>query len=101
MRKLHANTALVISVFLLSLLPFNAYAENFERGQELFQDQCHGCHGDLKFNYKKSGVKNLSDLKAKIGSWAAHSGAEWGESETVDVLFYLNKSFYHFKEVEE
>ena len=75
-------------------------AQNFERGQELFQHQCGGCHGDLVVADKQGKAKTLEELRKKIASWADHSGAEWGNSEVDDVLYYMNKSFYHFKEVE-
>ena len=99
MRKYTINTAHLLGFLLaaLALLPLEVYAENFERGQELFQDQCVGCHGELNFASKGSKVKKLSDLHKKISSWATHSGTDWSKSEIDDVMYYLNKSFYHFK----
>ena len=86
------------SLALGGLLPTPAQAQNFERGKELFDHQCHGCHGDLRFADKEGKVKSLADLREKISSWAVHSGAEWGNSEVDDVLYYMNKSFYRFTE---
>jgi len=77
-----------------------AQAENFERGQSLFEDQCRGCHGDLRFADQESKVKTLEALRKKIAGWADHSGTEWGSSEVDDVLLYMNKSFYHLKGAE-
>jgi mono/diheme cytochrome c family protein len=101
MQRYHTNKAQTLGILLLALLPINAFSENFERGQELFQHHCQVCHGDLKLAGKKSKVKKLGDLKIKISSWAAHSGTDWAESEILDVMFYLNKSFYHFKQIED
>lgn len=93
--------------FFLHLLPalvlagaasFQAQAQNFARGQELFEHHCHGCHGDLKFAEKEGKVKNLGELRKKISSWAQHGGSEWSKGEVDDVLYYMDKSFYHFKE---
>ena len=100
MQKYYTNTVLTLGFILAILLPMEVYAENFERGQGLFQDQCSSCHGELNLD-KGSKVKNPSDLGKKISSWAAHSGTDWKESEIDDVMYYLNKSFYHFKEVED
>ena len=99
MQQYTINTAHLLGFLLtaLALLPLEVYAENFERGQELFQDQCVGCHGELNFASKGSKVKKLSDLHKKISSWATHSGTDWSKSEIDDVMDYLNKSFYHFK----
>ncbi|MGZ4995929.1 MAG: hypothetical protein ACXV79_17400 [Methylobacter sp.] len=77
-----------------------ALAENFERGQELFEDQCGGCHNNFVALNKDSKIKTMSALKERIVSWAAHTGSEWGNSEFDDVLYYLNKSFYHFTDKE-
>lgn len=80
------------------ILPGKARAENFERGQHLFEDHCRACHGDLMFA-EKQGIKakSLGDLRKKIASWAEHGGMEWGNEEVDDVLQYMNKTFYHFK----
>lgn len=73
-----------------------AQAENFERGQELYENQCGECHNKLVPLNKNDKIKTLSKLRERIASWAAHTGAEWGDSELDDVSYYLNKSFYHF-----
>lgn len=86
-----------IGLVLAGLVPTQAQAENFARGQELFEHQCRGCHGDLRFARKEGKAKNLEELRKKIMSWADHSGTEWGNSEVDDVLLYMDKSFYHFK----
>ena len=97
MRKYTINRACLWGFLLAVLLPLEIYAANFERGQELFQDQCIACHGEPNFASKGSKVKKLSDLNRKISSWATHSGTDWRKSEIDDVMHYLNKSFYHFK----
>jgi hypothetical protein len=75
-------------------------AENFQRGQELFENQCGMCHNNSVFLNKNHKVTTLSALRERIASWATHTGSEWGNSELDDVAYYLNKSFYHFKEKE-
>ena len=74
-----------------------AQAPDFERGEALFEHQCHGCHGDLNFAKTEGKVKALPALRKKIAAWAEHSGADWGKGEVDDVLYYMDKSFYHFK----
>lgn len=83
----------------LSALAANpAQAQNFERGQELFQHHCHVCHGDLSFAAKEGKVKSLAELRKRIAAWASHTGADWETSEVIDVAYYMDKSFYHFKD---
>ncbi len=92
------KTLLGIGLVLLVATSLPVRAENFARGQELFEHQCHGCHGDLFYAEKESKIKTLAELRQRITSWAVHSGTEWKKSEVDDVLHYMNKSFYHFKE---
>lgn len=82
-------------LFLSVLVARPAVAENFQRGQELFEHHCHGCHGDLRMASKEGKVKTLSELRDRIISWSIHSGSDWSDSEVDDVLYYMNKSFYH------
>jgi mono/diheme cytochrome c family protein len=85
------------SLAFAGLLPSLALGQNFERGQELFEHHCHGCHGDLRFVGQEGKVKKLADLRGKVASWAEHGGTQWGKSEVDDVTYYMDKSFYHFK----
>ncbi len=87
-----------LSVILSIFVSVPALAENFERGQDLYEDQCGECHSNLDTPNKTRKVKTLSALRERIASWAAHTGSEWGNSELDDVSSYLNKSFYHFTE---
>lgn len=75
-------------------------AENFKRGQKLFEDQCVECHNNFVSLNKNSKIKTLSMLRERIASWIAHTDSEWGKSELEDVSYYLNKSFYHFPDEE-
>ncbi len=89
-----------VSVVLAIFACGPALAENFERGQELYEDQCGECHNNLNTPNKTRKVKTLSELRERIASWAAHTGSEWGSSELDDVSYFLNKSFYHFTDKE-
>lgn len=82
---------------LLGLSALEAHAQNFERGQELFEHQCRECHGDPNLSHNEYKAKSLAEVRKKITSWAEHSGTEWGSNEIDDVLLYMNRSFYHFK----
>jgi len=82
---------------LANLAPAPARAENFGRGQELYENHCQACHENLLHLGEDRKVKTLSDLRERIRSWAIHAGDDWGNGEVDDVLFYLNKTFYRFK----
>lgn len=80
----------------LSTLASTAPAMDFQRGQDLFEQKCQACHVGHSLADKQDKVKSRAELRRRINSWAAHSGTEWGSGEINDVLFYMDKSFYHF-----
>lgn len=94
----HITTVVGIGLVLSTFMPAPAVAENFRRGQELYGDHCDACHDSLTHPGKEQKVKSLSELRKRIASWADHTGQYWGNSEIDDVLYYLNKSYYHFEE---
>jgi mono/diheme cytochrome c family protein len=91
-------TGLLAALLLGTLISKPALAENFQRGQELYGNHCQACHANLVHLSKNRKVNSLSELRKRVTSWATHAGENWGDSEVDDVLFYLNRTFYHFKE---
>jgi mono/diheme cytochrome c family protein len=87
-----------MSVALAIFASGQVLAESFERGQELYENQCGECHNKLTTLNKNNKIKTLSELRERITNWATHTGSEWGDSEIDDVLYYLNMSIYHFTE---
>jgi len=98
MRKNRVAQLSAIGIALAGLLSHQAQGQNFERGQELFDHQCRECHGDPYLAHTQYKAKSLKEVRRKITSWAEHSGTDWGKSEVDDVLLYMNKSIYHFKD---
>ncbi len=85
-----------ISLLALTLgLGTETQAQNFARGQELYNQQCQSCHEDLMHS-RNLKLKTLSGLRNRIQDWSSHTGNSWTAEEIDDVLYYLNKSFYHF-----
>lgn len=85
--------ALIASLALTASAP--AHAENFARGQELYDHHCQSCHEDL-MHARNRKLKTLDALRSRIRDWASHTGNTWSAEDVDDVLYYLNKSFYHF-----
>ncbi len=73
-------------------------ADSFRHGQELYNDHCDACHESFTHPGKDRKVQSLSDLKKRITSWAEHTGQYWSEQDINDVVYYLDKSYYHFEE---
>ena len=74
-----------------------AQAPNFQRGQELFGHHCMACHNDFS-SAKSRHLRSLEELRQRIDAWAVHTNLDWRKGEVEDVLYYLNKSFYHFEQ---
>ena len=92
-RRITVCTALLTSLVLTTSAPVRA--ENFARGQELYDHHCQSCHEDL-LHARNRKLKTLDALRERIEAWAVHSGNPWTAEEIDDVLYYLNKSFYRF-----
>ena len=72
-------------------------AENFARGQELYDHHCQSCHEDL-LHARNRKLKTPEALRQRIVDWAAHTATPWTREEIDDVQYYLNKRFYRFNE---
>lgn len=92
--QLTLKPALWAALAMLALVP-TANAQNFARGQELYNQQCQSCHEDL-MHARNRKLKTLDALRGRIQDWASHTGNPWTREDINDVLYYLNKSFYGF-----
>jgi mono/diheme cytochrome c family protein len=87
---------IIVSALVLTALTVTpVQAQNFGRGQELYEDHCQACHEDL-MHEKNRKLKSLTELRDRVQAWATHTGNPWTREEVDDVLYYLNKSFYRF-----
>lgn len=90
----HSTVLLGVCLSLAALAP--ASAENYQRGHELYGNHCQACHhANLVHLSKNRKVKTLGELRKRIAGWAAHAGDDWGDSEVDDVVYYLNRTYYH------
>jgi mono/diheme cytochrome c family protein len=80
---------------LAALAPAPALAENYQRGHELYGNHCQACHTRTVHLDKHRKVTTLGELRKRVAGWAAHAGDKWGESEVGDVVYYLNRRYYH------
>jgi mono/diheme cytochrome c family protein len=86
----------------------SAYAADkpdLARGKALLEKNCESCHvsmygGDGSEIYRRPNriVKNLNQLKARVEGCNANTNAGWFPDDEADVIAYLNRTFYHFKE---
>ena len=89
---------LCASLFML-LMP-TAYAASLPgesaNGKHLYDANCMGCHDTSVLTRKHRIVQSLDALKEQLANCTHMAKKEFSESETQDLLKYLNDQFYHF-----
>nr|CAA6830657.1 MAG: Unknown protein [uncultured Thiotrichaceae bacterium] len=84
------------------LLSFNVQAEepNTANGQRLFKaSRCLECHSVGVFTSKDRKVKDLAGLERKVRQCDANLSTNWFDDQILDVVAYLNSTYYKFKPV--
>ena len=91
----------ILCVSLLVLLMPAAYAASLPgdsaNGKRLYDANCMGCHDTSVLTRKDRLVQSLDALKKQLASCSHMAKKEFTESETQDLLQYLNDQFYHFR----
>ena len=85
-----------------SLLLFTTLYADIDEGKELFDEaNCMNCHIKNHFKAKEEKVNNYSKLHKTVGMCAYNSKVTWFDEELDDVVNYLNRDFYHFKDTKK
>ncbi len=88
--------AAVINTVVLSALGTPLSAQDFNRGQALYENHCKECHEALAHSRHGSKITSLQDIRSWVESWSIHSRLDWSQEDVNDVSDYLNSRFYHF-----
>jgi mono/diheme cytochrome c family protein len=85
----------------LSILLSSAYAAplpgDSAEGKRLYDANCMGCHDTNVLTRKDRTLQSLDALKGRLASCAHMASKQLSESETQDLLKYLNDQFYNFR----
>ena len=87
--------ATACSVGLLSAVSTPLSAEDFERGQALYENHCKECHEGMAHTRHGSKINSVGELRSWVASWSVHSRLDWSYEDVEDVADYLNNRFYH------
>ncbi len=89
----------------LLLLAPAVQAADAKRGEELHNSQCISCHaarfgnnGSDIYTLANRRVTSLDGLKKQVTRCRDNLRVTWFDEEVDDVVVYLNKQFYKFKE---
>lgn len=91
------STAAAISALILCAYAASAAAEEFSRGQALYENHCQSCHADWAHTRSGRKVTSLDELRQRTTSWSVHTGLGWSDEEIGDVVDYLERTFYRFE----
>lgn len=88
--------AAVFNVVVLSAVNTPLSAQNYERGEALYENHCKECHEGMAHTRHGSKINSVEDIRNWVGSWSVHSRLDWSREDVNDVADYLNSRFYHF-----
>jgi hypothetical protein len=86
-----------LSILLMASAYAAPLAGDAASGKRLFDANCTGCHDTSVLTRKDRAVQSLDALKEQLGSCSHMANKEFSDSETQDLLKYLNDQFYHFQ----
>jgi len=87
--------AVVLNTMALSAANTPLSAQEFDRGEALYENHCKECHEALAHTRHGSRINSIGDIRKWVASWSAHSNLDWSSEEVGDVADYLNNKFYH------
>lgn len=73
-------------------------AADAAKGKALHDAKCHGCHDTRQYTRKNRIIHTFDDLHARVEFCDAASNAGFSLDDIDDVVAYLNKEFYKFKQ---
>lgn len=97
--------AAVLSVGMSLAFLNTAHAVDLKRGKELVQENCIKCHADMVggdgskiYTRPNRRIDSLEALNKQVHRCKTSLGVSWPEDQIADVVAYLNKTYYKFKQ---
>lgn len=74
-----------------------ARAADAQRGRELYESYCGGCHYERvhERSPERTGIRTLEALRAEVTRWAGETRQRLAREDIEDIVAYLNRSHYH------
>lgn len=80
----------------LLLLPLMVNAQDAERGKDLYDTYCGGCHYERVHDRLRTDVRDLDDLRTVVTRWTPYTKRPYTADDIADIVQYLNESHYRF-----
>jgi mono/diheme cytochrome c family protein len=90
------KAATIALLALAALLPLPSWAQDAQRGKELYDTHCLTCHYERihKRDPSRSLVASLAQLRLQVAQRAASTGNRFTIEDLDDITEYLNRSHY-------
>jgi mono/diheme cytochrome c family protein len=82
------------SFLILFLVAYPAAGQDAQRGRDLYDTHCGGCHYERVHERTTSDIKSLGALRAAVAKWAPQTKRNFTPDELADIVEYLNVSHY-------
>ena len=97
MTDLHRNMAAAATGILLAISS-GVFAEDFDRGQALYENHCRSCHEEAAYTRESRRAASIADLRKWVATWSFHAQLDWTDEEINDVVDFINQRYYRFSE---
>lgn len=99
------NHKQLTTLLLLVVFTKSGFAADIENGKSLHDGNCINCHAKLLggdgtaiYTREDRKMETYGALSKQVRRCRDSLGMPWPEEQIIDVITYLNQSFYHFKE---
>jgi hypothetical protein len=81
---------------LAALLAPPVIAAQPDRGRDLYELRCQGCHAESVHSRTKRVARSFDEVRDWVIRWNASLGAGWTAEEIDDVTLHLNTRYYRY-----
>ena len=77
-------------------LPAISLGADPERGRDLYELRCLGCHAESVHARAKRSAKSFEEVRDWVARWNATLSLGWSPEEVDDVTLHLNTRYYRY-----
>lgn len=74
-----------------------AFAADLTRGGLLYARHCSYCHASVVRVRRDHRAATLTRVRREVLRWSDYLALGWTDAEVDDVLYYLDREFYHYR----
>ena len=89
----------IASALIVALVSFPAWAQDAQRGKDLYELHCLSCHYERihKRDASRSLVRSITRLRLEVAQRAANTGQRFTIVDLDDIAEYLNRTHYRLE----